>query len=93
MLLTVVPVGRRARGSGWRVVSQARLGLAASLLVTALYHLGFAEFRGVALIQPLIGNAIVTLGKLATGWKFVPTAMARQSRDMPTCGRRRPRGK
>ncbi len=34
---------------------------------TAAYHFGFAEFRGPALIAPLIGNAIITLSYLATG--------------------------
>jgi hypothetical protein len=41
--------------------------LAASLFVTALYHLGFAEFRGPGLLQPLLGNAIITTGYLLTG--------------------------
>jgi len=73
LLLNVMPV--------WIVYSggvsanrplEARLGraavaLGASLLVTATYHLGYPEFRGSALIQPLIGNALLTLGFLLTG--------------------------
>jgi hypothetical protein len=46
--------------------------MAASLLVTALYHLGFEEFRGMTLIQPLIGNAIVTAGYLLTRNPMTP---------------------
>jgi hypothetical protein len=34
--------------------------------VTAAYHLGYAEFQGPALIQPLIGNTIMTMAYLLT---------------------------
>jgi hypothetical protein len=57
MLLTVVPV-IALRG--------AAAGLAGSLLVTALYHLGFDEFRGATLLQPLVGNGLITAGYLVT---------------------------
>lgn len=79
LLLTIVPViavyGTRPPGSLGR--SGARLGwglaaLAASLLVTAAYHAGFAEFRGSAMVQPLIGNAVVTLAYLLTGNPLAP---------------------
>lgn len=72
VLLSVIPVhaftasvsdGRT--GAGWNAL-RAAWAMAGSLLVTALYHLGFAEFRGPALLQPLIGNAIVTAGYLAS---------------------------
>lgn len=46
--------------------------LVASLAVTALYHAGFAEFRGPMLAQPLIGNGLVTLGYLLTGNPLTP---------------------
>jgi hypothetical protein len=74
LLLNVVPAhivlpsstnGRA--GSGGKTLTVSAAALAASLLVTAAYHLGFAEFRGPALLQPLIGNAIITAGYLATG--------------------------
>jgi hypothetical protein len=74
VLLNVLPAHAfLASKSAWTAGSGAgklKLGvsaLAASLVVTALYHLGFAEFRGSALLQPLIGNAIVTAGYLASG--------------------------
>ena len=56
--------GARARWGG--------LALLASLLVAAAYHLGFQEFRGAALVQPLIGNGIVTAGYLLTGNPLAP---------------------
>jgi hypothetical protein len=40
------------------------LGLAASLVVTALYHLGFAEYREAGLAAPPLGNGVMTLGYL-----------------------------
>jgi hypothetical protein len=77
MLLTVIPVlavqwgagdsGRRWRGA-WRWIA----AMAASLLVTASYHFGFDEFRGMTLSQPLIGNAIVTAGYLITRNPMTP---------------------
>jgi hypothetical protein len=74
LLLNVIPVlvvyrsmGAKTDGS-WVLRAQwALAALAASLLVTAAYHLGYAEFQGPRLLQPLIGNAIVTLGYLLTG--------------------------
>jgi hypothetical protein len=76
VLLTVIPVTAvrawwiprtNAGPLGWRAAA-----LAASLLVTALYHAGFAEFRRAALVQPLIGNAVVTAGYLVTGHPATP---------------------
>lgn len=74
LLLTVVPVlsvyGSRPPGilKGGRARLQwGALSLLASLAVTAAYHLGFAEFRGESLVQPLIGNGIVTLAYLLAG--------------------------
>ena len=73
VLLNVVPVlgvFAMAREKPMTPVRRLRWGvaaLAASLLVTAFYHAGFAEFRGPALIQPLVGNGIITAGYLLTG--------------------------
>jgi hypothetical protein len=76
-LLTVIPVlaargEAGASGTGWRGAWSGIAAMAASLLVTALYHLGFEEFRGLTLIQPLIGNAIVTAGYLMTRNPMTP---------------------
>jgi hypothetical protein len=74
LLLSVVPVlsvyGSRPPEQlrGWSArVQWGGVALLASLAVTAAYHLGFTEFRGPTLVQPLIGNTIVTAGYLLTG--------------------------
>lgn len=77
MLLTVIPVmavraNAGASGTAWRGVWRGIAAMAGSLLVTALYHLGFEEYRGMTLIQPLIGNAIVTAGYLMTRNPMTP---------------------
>lgn len=43
------------------------LAMAASLLVTAAYHLGYPEYKGPQVAAPLIGNGIMSLGYLLTG--------------------------
>jgi len=43
------------------------VALVLSLVVTAAYHLGFAEFQGQAVVGPLIGNGASSLGYLLTG--------------------------
>lgn len=48
-------------------VAWAMAALSASGLITAAYHAGFAEFRGPALVGPVIGNLVVTLGYLLSG--------------------------
>jgi hypothetical protein len=52
----------------------AVIALAASLLVTTAYHWGFAEFRGPAIVQPLMGDALITLGYLLTANPVTPVA-------------------
>ena len=37
------------------------LAIAASLLVTAAYHLGYPEFRGTKVLAPIIGNGVLSL--------------------------------
>jgi len=49
--------------------------LLASLAMTAVYHLGFAEFRSAALIGPLIGNSIVAVAFLITRCGLVAIAV------------------
>ncbi len=67
LLLTVVPVASArlafSRGYPW---ATAGVGLAASIMVTSAYHLGFAEFRGAALVGPIVGNAVLTLAFLVS---------------------------
>jgi hypothetical protein len=79
LLLSVVPVlavyGTRspeAMRTGGSRLRWGAIALCASLLVTAGYHLGFAEFRGASLVQPLIGNGVVTLSYLLAGNPLAP---------------------
>ncbi len=74
LLLSVVPVlslyGSRSAEELQRAGGRLRWGLVAvlgSALVTAMYHAGFAEFRGPQLVQPVIGNTLITLAYLLTG--------------------------
>ena len=81
-LLTVMPVcaarewwaglGVRQRGPNRLVEGLVALGF--SLFVTAVYHLGYAEFRGAAVVEPMIGNGLITLGYLATRHPITPVA-------------------
>jgi hypothetical protein len=48
------------------------VALGFSLFVTAVYHLGYPEFRGAAVIEPMIGNGLITLGYLATRHPITP---------------------
>lgn len=72
LFLNVMPViatFRAAERLGWLAHWRGRLAagalaLAASLLVTAAYHLGYAEYRGEGLGSPLFGNLLMTLGYL-----------------------------
>ena len=75
LLLTVLPVAvtwRAFSTAGWTVSWPGKLAtgmaaFAASLGVTAAYHLGYAEYRGPQVVDPLIGNGVMTLGYLLTG--------------------------
>lgn len=71
-LLTVLPVLATWRASTlldgtatWvGKVGTSGAALLASLGVTAAYHLGYPEFRGRDLAEPLFGNGIMTVGYL-----------------------------
>ncbi|HWE15644.1 MAG TPA: hypothetical protein VG758_00455 [Hyphomicrobiaceae bacterium] len=43
------------------------LALAASLALTVVYHVGYTEFQGAAIVSVMIGNAIITLTYLLSG--------------------------
>jgi hypothetical protein len=72
LLLNVLPVvgvwqastllGRTVTWTGKIVTGAA--ALVASLVVTAAYHLGYAEYRGSELAEPLFGNMLMTLSYL-----------------------------
>jgi hypothetical protein len=74
LLLNVLPVLATWRAltlCGWtdrwsgRVATGA-LAVLASVLVTAAYHLGYPEFRGMDLKDPIIGNSIMSIGYVLT---------------------------
>ena len=76
LLLTVLPVqaierSRKAERRSARVW-RAGAAMAASLGVTAAYHLGYQEFRGSRLMDPIVGNAVITAGYLLTGSAATP---------------------
>ena len=51
----------------WRgKVAVGALALGVSLLFTAVYHLGYADFRGEKLRKPLVGDVIWSVPTLAT---------------------------
>ena len=74
LLLSVLPVlitWRTFSAHGWTVGWTGKLGvgalaLAASLFVTAAYHLGFPEYRGTELKDPLVGNGIMSVAYILT---------------------------
>lgn len=84
LLLTVLPVAAvfgalKSRAEASRSTSRAAapvvgaVALAASLGVTAAYHLGYEEFRGAMLIGPLVGNAVVTVAYLVARNPVAPS--------------------
>jgi hypothetical protein len=73
LLLSVAPVMVWDHTPGTpRRLRHVALGFAASMLVTALYHAGYPEFRGPQLSRPLVGNAVLTAGYLLTGSVATP---------------------
>ena len=73
--LPVHAVWRATAGwpSSWPVrILQAGLAVAASVVVTVAYHLGFPEFRGREVVQSVIGNRVLTLAHLASGSPVAP---------------------
>jgi hypothetical protein len=80
LLLIVLPVhavrralADRERNGGWAgVLLVGIVAVAASLFVTAAYHLGYAEFRSASLVAPLIGSGLTSIGYLLTRSPLTP---------------------
>jgi hypothetical protein len=74
LFLTVMPVVATQRAlitlgichTGVGYLGRAMGALATSLFVTAAYHWGYMEFRGPALVAPLLGTALITVGYVLT---------------------------
>jgi len=72
LLLSVMPVVAiwETFGFGQNIVAQvgiATLALLGSVYVTAVYHLGYPEFRGPQVGMAVFGNVVITLAVLLTG--------------------------
>ena len=69
LLLTVLPVSavwlafreHGLTGSWTGKVAAGAVGLIASMAVTAIYHLGYVEFRGDEVVEPVVGSPPVVL--------------------------------
>lgn len=72
LLLNVLPVlaTRRALADQGRIRAGVA-GVAASVVVTLAYHLGFPELRNRAMVGPLIGD-VISVGYAATGQPLKP---------------------
>jgi hypothetical protein len=74
LMLSVFPVVAAWRACTARGLTKTRMGrglaiaagLAASILVTSAYHLGYAEFRGPKLGKAIVGNTMMSIGQIAT---------------------------
>jgi hypothetical protein len=74
LLLSVLPMAatwQALSALGWTAnwpgrVASGVLALFASLVVAAVYHLGYAEYRNPSVIGPLIGNGVMSLATLLT---------------------------
>ena len=79
LILSVLPVlalyGAQPAGVLHTPAGRLRAGalaLAGSGLITAAYHLGFREFQGPQLIQPVLGNLVITAAYLVSGSAAAP---------------------
>ena len=74
LILSVLPVlatWRALSARGWTGTLTGKVGvgalaIAASLIVTTVYHLGYAEYRGSDIANPLIGNGVMSIGYVLT---------------------------
>lgn len=74
LLLSAFPIlivfaalaGSQLRERRGGVVTVGVLALAASLLVTASYHLGYSDFRSAKVRKPLVGDLVWSVPTLAT---------------------------
>ena len=77
LFLNVVPVlivgaMGHARSSRTELAFRGLLGIAASAVIAGAYHFGYAEFRGLSLLAPVFGNALLTVSFLLTRSPLAP---------------------
>jgi len=71
LLLTVLPVAATWGCGRWTMrwpgrIAVGTMAVAASLAVTAAYHLGYPELQGPERTAPLSGNAMMSVGYVLT---------------------------
>ena len=74
LLLSVLPMlatWQALSALGWTTswpgrVASGAVALAASLVVAAVYHLGYPEYRNPSVVGPVIGNGVMSLASLLT---------------------------
>ena len=70
VLLSVLPVfmvWQAAQDAGWNDPAAWAAGLAASVVMIAVHHFGYWDFRGPKVGLAIVGCGVLTLGYLATG--------------------------
>lgn len=70
-VLFVGAIGNR-QSSRADLAFRGLLGVAASAVIAAAYHFGYAEFRGLALLAPIFGNSLLTLSFVLTRSPLAP---------------------
>ena len=74
LLLSAFPIlvvfaalaGSRLRATRWGLVAGGAIAMAASLLITATYHLGYRDFRSDKLRKPMTGDLVWSVPTLVT---------------------------
>ncbi len=82
LLLSVLPVASTWRGMSAAGFTASRAGqigtdaaaVAASIVVTTAYHLGYAEFRGPAIVGPIVGCGAMSLAYVISRNPIAPVA-------------------
>lgn len=70
VLLSVLPVfivWQAAADAGWNDLAAWAAGLVASVVMIAVHHFGYWDFRGPKVGLAIVGCGVLTLGYLATG--------------------------
>jgi hypothetical protein len=74
LILSVLPVlatWRALSAHGWTASLSGKIGVGAlavlaSLIVAMVYHLGYTEYRDGDIVNPVIGNGLVSIGYVLT---------------------------
>ncbi|MBC7280941.1 hypothetical protein [Hoeflea sp.] len=61
-----------SEASWTELVLRGAAAIAASAVIAGAYHLGYAEFRGIGLLAPIVGNTLLTLSFVLTRSPLAP---------------------